>query len=81
MGLITIKLFPDLSKGMLLGVILALGKQHKIVLINLVCHWIIYPSTLWLFAFHFNMGVKGIWTAQIILEFCLLFFYAGLIHI
>lgn len=63
----------DLYKGLMKGVVKALGIQHKAVYVNIVCHWMIYPCMIYTLVFgpRFKWGIEGLWTAKIILEWCL----------
>jgi Na+-driven multidrug efflux pump len=74
-------IYPDVYKGMLKGVIKALGIQKKCVYVNLFCHWLIYPLASSIFVFKFNWGIIGIWTAKTTLEFFILFWYSFIVQI
>ena len=65
---------------MLKGVIKALGIQHKCVYVNISGHWIINMTLLYLLPFYFEMGIVGMWTAKIILEWYIFLAYFALIH-
>ena len=78
--LFVFNMFPDMYKGMLKGIIMALGIQYKCVYVHIVTHWMIYPTGVWYFAFHRQMGVVGIWTAKIILEWSIFTLYTILIN-
>jgi Na+-driven multidrug efflux pump len=74
-----INTFPDLFKGMLKGIIKAMGIQHKAVYVHLVCHWMILPTSFYLLAFKFELGIAGLWLSKIILEFCIVILYGFII--
>ena len=77
--MISFNTFPDGFKGMLKGVIKALGIQHKCVYVNISGHWIINMSLLYLLPFYFEMGIVGMWTAKVILEWYIFLAYFTLI--
>ena len=56
-GLFVFNIFPDLYKGMLKGIIAALGIQGDAVYVHLVCHWMIYPAGLFTFLYLVPYGV------------------------
>ena len=62
-------ILPDLYKGMLRGVISALGIQKKAVYVHLAGHWGIYPLFIYIFTFKYNMRVAGIVLAKTLLEY------------
>lgn len=49
-------MFPDMFKGMLKGVIKALGIQNKCLLVNISGHWCIFMTLLYIFPFKLKMG-------------------------
>ena len=51
MGIFFFNIYPDLYKGMLLGVIKGIGIQDKCALVNLFCHWFAYPLAATIFIF------------------------------
>lgn len=59
---------PDMFKGMLNGIIMALGIQHKIAYWKIFSNWVIYPILIWYFAFHLKWAVQGIWISKLLLE-------------
>ena len=67
-GLIMMNIFPDLFKGMLKGIIKALGIQYKAVYVHIFCHWGIFVGLTYLFAFRYKLGIAGLWYAKICLE-------------
>ena len=74
-----LNIFPDLFKGMLKGIIKAMGIQHKAVYVHLVCHWMILPTSFYLLAFKLNLAIRGLWMSKIILEVCIVSFYTLII--
>ena len=64
----SISTFPDCYKGMLKGVVKALGIQNKAVYLNLSGHWIVNLSLVYVFAFYLNKGIIGFWLAKLVLE-------------
>ena len=72
-------LVPDMNKGMLKGVIYALGIQQKAVYIHIFTHWMVYPSCLYFFALHHNLGISGLWLAKICLECVIVTLYLAAI--
>ena len=79
-GLIVMNIFPDLFKGMLKGVIKALGIQYKAVYVHIFCHWGVFVGLTYLFAFHYNLGIAGLWYAKICLEWSIVSFYTFIIY-
>ena len=80
--LFSFNIFPDLFKGMMKGVIKALGIQHKAVYVHLLCHWCIFPSSIYFFVFSSagpKLGIVGIWMGKITLEWCIISFYTLII--
>jgi len=73
--MISFNTFPDVFKGMLKGVIKALGVQSMLIPINLVGHWCINLTLQWYLAIHLNMGIFGQWVAKLILEIYILVMY------
>mmetsp|Transcript_12782 Transcript_12782/g.21611 ORF Transcript_12782/g.21611 Transcript_12782/m.21611 type:complete len:212 (+) Transcript_12782:864-1499(+) len=78
--LFVFNIFPDLFKGMLKGIIKALGIQYKAVYVHLICHWGIYPLGAYFFAFYLGWGVEGIWISKIILEWSIVSMYTYIIY-
>ena len=76
-----LNIIPELHKGMLKGVIYALGVQSKGVYVHILCHWIIFPTNIYMFAFKMNYGIVGIWCAKVFLECCLYVCYTIIIEI
>jgi len=68
-------MFPDMFKGMLKGVIKALGIQNRCLLVNISGHWCIFMTLLYLFPFKLKMGQTGIWIAKLILEWYIMLAY------
>ena len=75
MGIFFFNIYPDLYKGMLLGVIKGIGIQDKCVLVNLFCHWFAYPVSATIFVLKLDWGIFGIWSAKTVLEYFLQFWY------
>ena len=67
--------FPDGYKGMLKGVVRALGLQGKSVYINIVGHWCINLTTQWLLGFHYGWGLTGMWLGKLLLEYFIFISY------
>ena len=78
--LISLNTFPDCFKGMLKGVIKALGLQKKCVYVNISGHWFINLTLQYLLAFHFELGLKGMWIAKVILEFYICVMYYIIVY-
>ena len=78
--LFKINIFPDIYKGMVLGVIKALAIQNKGVYVHLVGHWTVYPTLIYLLAFKYEMGITGLWIAKIALEVTNLSGYLLIVH-
>jgi len=79
--IISFSTFPDGFKGMLKGVIRALGLQAATVYINSVGHWCINLTLQWLLAFHFGLGLAGMWFGKLVLEYFIFFAYSILIRV
>ena len=79
--LFLLNIYPDMLKGMMKGIIMALGIPHKIIFVHILCHWIIFPTGIWYFAFRQKRGVFGIWMAKIILEWSILTLYIIMIKL
>ena len=62
--LIALNLYPASIKGMLKGIIKALGIQRKAVLVHIICNWFILMSLIYLFAFRWKLGLVGMFMAQ-----------------
>jgi len=69
MWVFSLNTFPDCYKGMLKGIIKALGIQTKAAYINISGHWCINITLQLYLGFHLNMGLEGIWIAKVINEF------------
>jgi MATE family multidrug resistance protein len=69
MWVFSLNTFPDCYKGMLKGVIKALGIQSKAAYINISGHWCINITLQLYLGFHLKMGLKGIWIAKVVNEF------------
>ena len=78
--LISFGTFPEGYKGMLKGIIKALGLQKLCVYVNIVGHWCINLTLMWFFGFHLGLGLKGIWCAKLCLEFYIMTAYFVLIQ-
>ena len=77
--LISFNTFPDGYKGMLKGIITALGLQSYCSIINLIGHWGINLNLQYYLAITCEMGLKGQWVAKLVLEFFIASTYHGLI--
>ena len=69
MWVFSLNTFPDCYKGMLKGIIKALGIQNKAAYINISGHWCINITLQLYLGFHLKMGLEGIWIAKVINEF------------
>lgn len=69
MWVFSLNTFPDCYKGMLKGIIKALGIQNKAAYINISGHWCINITLQLYLGFHLGMGLEGIWIAKVINEF------------
>ena len=49
--------YPDLYKGMLKGVTLALGIQSKVVYVHMITYWLVYPLAVFYFVYYLNLGI------------------------
>jgi Na+-driven multidrug efflux pump len=80
--LISFNTFPDGFKGMLKGVIKALGIQKYCIYINISGHWCINLTLQWYLGVKMGMGIKGLWVAKLILEayifsaYCLMIYFS-----
>lgn len=74
-------IFPDLFKGMQKGIISALGIQRKVIGIHVICHWMIYPTSLYTFVYYLDMGIAGLWLSKICLEWSIVSLYSYIIYI
>jgi Na+-driven multidrug efflux pump len=72
-------IFPDLFKGMLKGVIYALGIQYKAVYVHMITHWMVYPLAVWYFTYYLDLGIVGLWLGKITLEYSILILYTYII--
>mmetsp|Transcript_42311 Transcript_42311/g.64894 ORF Transcript_42311/g.64894 Transcript_42311/m.64894 type:complete len:206 (-) Transcript_42311:19-636(-) len=79
--LISINTFPDSYKGMLKGIIKALGIQHKCIIVNLTGHWFINLTLQWYFAIHLDLRILGLWMAKQFLELYIMTAYIILINV
>ena len=73
--LYALNIFPDMIKAMLKGIIMSLGIQSRAVYIHLFIYWVLYPGSVWLFAFKYDFGIVGIWLGRTLIEYILLGFY------
>ena len=73
--LMLFNIFPDLFKGMLKGIIKALGIQAKAVKVHIICHWFIFMTLIYVFAFRWKWGLPGMFMAKICLEYCIISSY------
>lgn len=80
MIIIIVSSIPDSLKGMLKGVIKALGLQKQCAIVNLLGHWGINLTLCMMLGFYFEWRLFGLWTAKIILEIYVISSYALLIH-
>lgn len=65
---------PDSFKGMMQGVIRALGIQKRAFYINIMGHGILNLSLQYLFVFKLDLGMRGMWYSKLCLE---LFIFLG----
>ena len=77
--LISFSTFPDGFKGMLKGIIKALGIQWYIAFINIGGHWLINLTLQIYLGIYCGYGILGLWTAKVVLEFYVLTSYYLLI--
>jgi Na+-driven multidrug efflux pump len=77
--LFILNIFPDLFKGMLNGIIMALGISYKGIYVHILCHWIIYPLLIFIFPFQLNLGISGFWMAKVGLEWSIVTMYLYII--
>jgi MATE family multidrug resistance protein len=73
--ILTFSTFPDGYKGMLKGVVRAIGIQHIALYVNLMGHWVINLSLQYLLAFYFEMRMPGMWFAKLFLEYFIMISY------
>jgi Na+-driven multidrug efflux pump len=78
--LISFNTFPDGYKGMLKGIIKALGLQKICVYVNIGGHWCINLTLQWFFAFYLKLGLVGIWYAKLCLEAYIVVAYFAIIQ-
>merc|ERR1712166_1266991 len=81
MWVFSINTFPDCYKGMLKGVIKALGIQNKAVYINISGHWCISVTLQLYLGFKLNMGLEGLWIAKVVNEFYIALAYIIVLRI
>ena len=67
-------------KGMLKGIIISLGIQYKAIYVHIFTHWMVYPGTVWFFAFYHDLGIVGIWYGKICLEYSIFILYNVIIQ-
>ena len=70
--LISFNTFPDGFKGMLKGMIKALGLQAKCAWISIFSQWCINMTLMWYFGVHLDLQVKGLWYAKLTMEYIIL---------
>jgi Na+-driven multidrug efflux pump len=63
------------------GVVKALALQKSVIWINLFGCWILNSMMAWLFAYHLNYGVVGLWIARIILEIFIYISFSSLVYL
>lgn len=73
--IISFNTFPDCYKGMLKGIIKALGVQKYCAYINISGHWCINLTLQYYLGFHLKMGLQGLWLAKLINEFYIMMMY------
>lgn len=81
MTLFVFHILPDLMKGMLNGIIKALGIQSKAVYASLMFHGIMYPILVYFVAFKTNRGIYGIMLAKIAVEYSFMIWYIFMINL
>ena len=81
MWVFSLNTFPDCYKGMLKGIIKALGIQNKAAYINISGHWCINITLQLYLGFHLNMGLEGIWIAKVVNEFYIAAMYIIVLRI
>ena len=79
--LISFAAFPDGYKGMMKGIIRALGLQNYCAWLNIVGHWSINITLQWHLGVNLGMGIKGLWIAKVILEFFIFIAYVALVYL
>jgi Na+-driven multidrug efflux pump len=70
----------DLMIGLVDGIIIALGIQSKAVYAQILTNWMIYPFLNWLFCYHYDLGLLGIWIAKSSLNYCKLITFMWIIE-
>jgi Na+-driven multidrug efflux pump len=78
--LISFNTFPDGFKGMLKGIIKALGVQWYIAFINIGGHWFINLTLQIYLGVYCGYGIYGLWIAKLVLEFYVVTSYYLLIY-
>lgn len=78
--LISFATFPDGYKGMMKGIIRALGLQNYCAWLNILGHWSINLTLQWHLGVRLGMGIKGLWIAKVILEFFIFGAYILLVY-
>jgi len=73
----SVNTFPDCYKGMLRGVIKALGLQKKAACINLSGHWGINITLQLLLGVYFGWGLDGLWIGKVLNEYyiCSMYYF------
>ena len=74
--IISFNTFPDCYKGMLKGIIKALGVQKYCAYINISGHWCINLTLQYYLGFYLEMGLKGLWLAKLVNEFYIMVMYS-----
>ena len=72
---------PELLKGVFKGVIKGMYLQNVALRIHVALQLVIFPIMTYVYAFHFDMGVVGLWYAKITLEWCLIISYITLLNL
>lgn len=57
----SVELFTDLFQGSMAGMLRGLGFQKNATIANFISYWIIMLPLSYIFAFHWNMGLMGVW--------------------
>ena len=78
--LISFNTFPDGYKGMLKGMIKALGLQAKCAQLNFFSHWCINMTLMWYFGFHLDVKMNGLWYAKLNMEYTVFICYFFLVY-
>ena len=75
-----ISTFPDGFKGMLKGVIRALGIQHKAVYVSLCGHYLLNMTLIYVLTFKLGYGIYGMWMSKCVLEVFIASSYSLIIY-